>query len=80
VADLGYVVARNVRAERARLGLHQRDLAARLGWVQVTVSALETGKRAVTIGEMPALCDALGVTLADLVRGADPDDLRKMGL
>lgn len=80
MAELSYVVARNIRAERARLGLRQTDLAERMGWIAVTVSAVETGKRQIGIAEMPALCEALGVTLVDLLRGAEPEDLRRLGL
>jgi transcriptional regulator with XRE-family HTH domain len=74
------VFARNVRAERARLGLTQSELAERLGWLQVTVSALETGRRAVQLDDIPALCRALGVSVEQLIMGADPADLNALGL
>ncbi len=74
------VIARNVRAERARHGWSQAELAERLGWIQVTVSALETGRRAVRVDDVPLLCAALRVDVRDLLRGADLSDLRHMGL
>lgn len=77
---LGEVFARNVRAERARLGLTQVELAERLGWLQVTVSALETGRRAVQLDDIPLVCRALGVSVEQLVVGANPVDLEAMGL
>ena len=76
---LGDVIASNIRAERSRRRWRQRDLADLLGWSHATVSAIEIGKRQVGAGELADICRALGVTFADLVRGADPDDLRALG-
>ena len=42
---LANVVARSVRAERARRGLSQTELGARLGWSQTKVSQVESGAR-----------------------------------
>jgi transcriptional regulator with XRE-family HTH domain len=78
--DLGAVVARNIRAERARQGWRQRDLADRLEWSIGMVSDTESGQRRIGIADMPRFCRALGVPLADLLRGADPDDLRALSL
>jgi transcriptional regulator with XRE-family HTH domain len=78
--DLGAVVANNVRAERARLGWRQRELAERTGWSTDVVSDIETGKRRIGMEDVPVLCRALGVPLARLLVGADTDDLRVMGL
>jgi transcriptional regulator with XRE-family HTH domain len=74
------VVARNVAGERARARWTQADLAERLGVSPATVSTWEVGKRVIGMDWLPPLCRALEVSLADLVRGADPDDLRAMGL
>lgn len=74
------MIARNVRGERARRGWRQDDLAERLGWSRASVGALETGTRRVTADHLPALCKALGVPFADLIRGADEADLRALGL
>jgi transcriptional regulator with XRE-family HTH domain len=78
--NLGAVVARNIRAERARQGWRQRDLAERLEWSIGMVSDTESGQRRIGIADMPKLCRALGVPLADLLRGADRDDLRALGV
>jgi len=78
--DLGAVVANNVRAERARLGWRQRELAERTGWSTDVVSDIETGKRRIGMEDIPVLCRALGVPLARLLVGADTDDLQVMGL
>jgi transcriptional regulator with XRE-family HTH domain len=74
------VLANNVRAERSRRKLRQVDLAERLGWMGVTVSELETGRRTITAADLPKLCRALGVTLAKLTEGADPADVEALGL
>jgi transcriptional regulator with XRE-family HTH domain len=78
--DLGAVVARNIRAERARQGWRQRDLAERLEWSIGMVSDTESGQRRVGIADMPKLCRALGVPLSTLLVGADEEDLRALSV
>ena len=78
--SLGDVVAANVRAERARRGWRQRDLGQRLGWSADTVSDVESGRRRIGIEDMPRLCRAFEVPLAQLLHGADDDDLRALRL
>ena len=78
--DLGAVVARNIRAERARQGWRQRDLAERLEWSIGMVSDTESGQRRVGIADMPKLCRALGVPLSTLLVGAEDEDLRALAV
>jgi transcriptional regulator with XRE-family HTH domain len=78
--DLAAIVARNVRAERARRSWRQVDLAERLGWSIGMVSETENGKRRIGISDMPNLCRALDVPLADLLQGAERDDLAALRL
>jgi ribosome-binding protein aMBF1 (putative translation factor) len=78
--DLADIVARNVRAERARLGWRQKDLAERIGWSIGMVSDTESGKRRIGVSDMPKLCRALGVPLRELLKGASPEDLGALGL
>lgn len=80
MTSLGVIVARNVRAERARRGWKQSDLGDRLGWAVSTVSAVETGRRKLAVDDLPALCRAFGIPLAKLLDGAAPDDLEAMHL
>jgi transcriptional regulator with XRE-family HTH domain len=80
MADLGHVIAANVRAERARRQWRQADLAERLGWDVGTVGHLETGRRDVRATDLPALCRAFGISLARLLQDADEDDLRDLRL
>jgi transcriptional regulator with XRE-family HTH domain len=79
VPGLGDVLASNVRAERARRRWRQTDLAERLGWPQSSVSDLESGRRRVGVDDIVPLCRAFDVTLARLLDGAEPDDLRVIG-
>jgi transcriptional regulator with XRE-family HTH domain len=79
MAELGDVVAANVRAERARLRITQDDLGQRLGWSRGRVGHLETGRRDVRATDLPALCRALGCDLGVLMRGADERDIRALG-
>jgi transcriptional regulator with XRE-family HTH domain len=78
--ELGAFIARGVRARRVWLGLGQVEVAQRLGCSGQTVSAIERGIRKVTVDDLPGLCRALDTTFAALVNGADPDDLRAVGL
>jgi transcriptional regulator with XRE-family HTH domain len=74
------VVARNLRAERSRLGLRQEDLADRLKIDRTTVSAWEVGKAAVGIDWLVPICQALEVDLAVLLQGMPPTHLQALGV
>jgi transcriptional regulator with XRE-family HTH domain len=80
VADLGAVVANNVRAERARRHWRQEDLADRLGWSRGSVGHLESGRRRPSVTDLPGLCSVFGISLLELLGGADPADLEALGL
>jgi transcriptional regulator with XRE-family HTH domain len=80
VPTLSDAIAANVRAERARHRWRQEDLAEKAGLSRSTIGYIEAGRVKVTADYLPGLCRAFGVPLADLVRGADPDDLRALGL
>jgi transcriptional regulator with XRE-family HTH domain len=80
MATLGAIIANNVRGERARRRLRQLDVAEALGWPLSSYGDLETGRRKVSADDLPQLCEVLGVTLNDLLRGADAEDLRRMGI
>lgn len=80
VPDLRSVLAGAIRAERLRSGLTQDQLAADLGWSRTVITMIEARQRAVTAEELPALCRALNVTLAQLLRDADRDDRQALDL
>jgi UDP-N-acetylglucosamine 1-carboxyvinyltransferase len=76
----GALVAANVRAERARLGWTQQQLADLLGTSQTTVSQVERGRRALDLDDVLALCAALQVPAQSLLVGADEGHLQVPGL
>ena len=78
--SLARYLARSIRAERARLGMSQAELAEKLGMSKQAVSTLETGVRKVYAHELPDICEALGVSLLTLLARAEPEDLRRLGL
>lgn len=59
--------AANVRAEMARLGRTQRELAVVLGVSQPTVSARLAGRRDFTVAELRTVAKWLGVPLRALI-------------
>lgn len=80
VPTLSDAIAANVRAERARRRWRQEDLADKTGLSRSTIGYLESGRVKVTADYIPALCRAFELPLSDLAAGADPEDLRAMGL
>jgi transcriptional regulator with XRE-family HTH domain len=77
-SGLARVIAATVRAERGRRRWRQVDLGRRIGWSVSQVSALETGGRDVHAGDLPLLCRALSLPLAELLAHADQDDLNAL--
>lgn len=77
---LANVVARSVRAERARRGMSQSELGALLGWSQTKVSQVESGARRLYAHELPEICTALEISLIRLLEGASREDLEALGL
>ena len=67
------IIAANIRAERARTGVPQRELAARMNeaghetWRPQTVSNVETASRRVLATEVIALSEILNVPVAVLM-------------
>ncbi len=67
------VIAANIRAERARAALPQKDLAARMNeagheaWRPQTVSYVENGGRRVLAAEVISLSEILAVPVAALM-------------
>jgi transcriptional regulator with XRE-family HTH domain len=78
--EIDALIAANVRAARARLRLRQEDLADLMGWSRPTVSALEAGTRRITLADTVALCEALKLDPAELLRGAPDEVLQSLGL
>lgn len=57
-----------LRQARARAGLTQELLAARLGATQTFVSKCERGERRVDLVELRAFCKAMGISLEKFVK------------
>jgi transcriptional regulator with XRE-family HTH domain len=79
-AEIDRLIAGNVRAHRARLQLTQQELADQLDWSRKSYGALEAGARRVTVADAMALCAALKIDLAELLRGAPPEATQPLGL
>lgn len=76
MANLSTTIARSMRAERARRGWTQDELASRLGWTRAAVASIETERRTLALDDVPAVCEAFSLSLTDLLTGLD-DDLRR---
>lgn len=57
-----------LRQMRQEAHLRQSDLAERLGQPQSFVSKYESGERQLDFVEVAQICDAMGISLLDLVR------------
>ncbi len=51
---------------RKALDYSQEDIAKRLGWCRVPVSRMETGKRSITLEEVPIICWAYCISSKEL--------------
>jgi len=60
------VISGEIRAELARQGITQSQLAQRLGWAQTTVSRKLLGQRPLEVDDVEAIATALGVSVQDL--------------
>lgn len=61
---------------RKRNGLSQEDVAKQLNMSRTTLTAIESGKRAVKVDELPLFAKLYGVSLDLLVYGDSLDPLR----
>lgn len=64
--EVEQTVRQTIRRFRIEQGLTQAQLAERLGVHRDTVSRVETGKRALELGEFFEWADALGVSSEEL--------------
>lgn len=60
---------RRVQATRRSLGLSQEALAARAGLHRTYIGSVERGERNVSLDNIYAIAQALGLEAADLLRG-----------
>ena len=67
------IVASNIRAESARRGVVQSDIARALGVQQGTISRRWRGGQAWPLEDLPTVADILGVSVAYLVSDNAPE-------
>ncbi len=65
-------LAVRIAAQRKERGLTQRGLADAIGIDPASMSRVETGRRAVSVGELVKLADVLDVRVEDLLAHAKP--------
>lgn len=70
--DIIRVFSNNVRTRRTQLGLSQEHFAERCGLHRTYISALERGKRSISLKNIQLIADALGVETYKLF--IDPND------
>ena len=78
--NLSSAVAFGLRVERGRKGLRQEDLGRMVGWSRMMVCETEALHRKVTVDDLPLLCRAFDVPLAQLIERARPRDLAALRL
>ncbi|WP_285610009.1 helix-turn-helix domain-containing protein [Geothrix edaphica] len=61
--------AENLRSIRTQKGLSQEDLADLVNLHRTYVGSVERGERNISVDNMEALADALGVELSEMLRG-----------
>jgi transcriptional regulator with XRE-family HTH domain len=80
-ATLDSALVKAIKAERARAGLTQTELAERMGWKsRETVAQIELGERKILANELVDFCAAFGVGLATLLVEVNDRDRRTMRL
>lgn len=67
MTDLSGRLAGNIRAEIARQGMRQEDLAAKLGISRSTLNQRLQGRSQFTVGDLGEVAQILGVTPAALL-------------
>lgn len=73
MSDLGSHLGKRIKALRTDRGLSQAELADEAGTSEEWIRKLERGVRAPSLATLDAVSRALGVTVAALFAGADPE-------
>lgn len=69
--SLRFILARNIREHRGRLGLSQEELADKSGLHRTYVGSVERCERNVTLSTLEALAHGIGVSADSLLREED---------
>ncbi len=62
-------IGQRLAAARKRAGLTQNDLGRYVGMDGSSIASIETGRRDTRMAKMAAMCEALGVSLAEVMDG-----------
>ncbi len=66
------IVAKNIRAERKRVGLSQTQLAEKIGVTHRYVQRIESTPKNLSIKSLNKFATAFGVPITSLLAGVDP--------
>lgn len=75
-------IGRGIASRRTKKGLTQGQVAEKIGVDPVTISRIERGATFAPLPRMAEIADALGCSLADLIRDSSPrtsDRLQSLG-
>lgn len=70
--DILSVFAQNLREYRHSIGLSQEAFAERAGLHRTYISAIECGKRSISLENIQKIADALGIESYLLLKKIDP--------
>lgn len=73
VSEDGRLIARNLKHLREVAGLTQQDVASMLEITHQQVQKYESGLNRLSLQMVPAICDALGVSMESLLAGTMRD-------
>jgi transcriptional regulator with XRE-family HTH domain len=68
MADIADRVRLRIRQELQSRTMRQRTLAEQLGWSPTRLSKILTAQTSLTVDDLAALCQALGLSLVDVLR------------
>jgi transcriptional regulator with XRE-family HTH domain len=71
--EISKAIGFRIRNFRRKIGMNQEKLADKLSLSRVQISNIEVGRSATSVGNIPALCHALGVT-PNQIFGWDADE------
>ena len=60
-------IGERIRQYREDAGMTQADLAEKVGVTHSSISLIENDLRGITVDKLRLICDALGVTITDIL-------------
>jgi len=77
VETVSEALGTRIRTERQQAGLTVRGLAGRVGVSPSLISQIERGRATPSVATLWSVADALGVSIAELFNGAEPEPLER---